>query len=393
MIEASKKSNADSIITYGMVGGGEGSFIGDVHRRAIALNGNAEIAAGSFSRNFSKTLATGETLKLDKSRLYESYTEMAAAEAARDDGIDFVVIVTPNQSHFSIARTFLENGINVVCDKPLTTDSSQAEELVNLAKEKDLLFCVTYTYTGYPMVKHARELVASGEIGEIRFINAEYPQEWLADNIENTGQKQASWRADPAQSGISNCVGDIGSHIENLASYITGLKIKRLSARLDTFVEGRLLDDNASIMVDYVGGARGLYWSSQIAIGHDNGLAIRIYGTKGTIRWRQESPNYLEVVYKDKPAMILSRGRDELLGNAGNFVRIPAGHPEGYFEAFANIYSEYVRAIGKKLSGEKINPADFDFPKAEAGANGVKFIEKCVESSGNDAEWLEIQQF
>ncbi len=390
MIEASKSGNAAPVVRYGMVGGGEGAFIGDVHRKAIGLDGKAFLSAGCFSRSFPTTLKTGAALHVEKERLYESYTEMAQAESKRSDGIDFVVVVTPNSSHYNICRTFLENGINVVCDKPLTTDSGEAEKLASLAKKKGLLFAVTYTYSGYPTVKQARELIARGEIGDIRFVNAEYPQEWMADLVEKTDNKQAAWRTDPAQSGISNCVGDIGSHVENTVSYMTGLKIKRLSARLDTFVEGRLLDDNASIMIDYESGAKGLYWSSQIAIGNDNGLSVRIFGTKGAIYWRQEDPNYLKVVYKDKPAMILSRGRDGFYPRPESLVRVPAGHPEGYFEAFANIYSTYIDALVKKALGEKLSDNDLDFPSPEAGAAGVRFIERCVESSKQDAAWVDF---
>ncbi len=388
MIEASKGSNADPIVTYGMIGGGEGAFIGDVHRHAVGLDSKAVLAAGCFSRTMANTLATGESLHIGKERLYKTYEDMAAAEGSRGDGIDFAVIVTPNNSHYPIAKAFLNNGINVVCDKPFTTESSQAEELAQLAKKKNLLFAITYTYSGYATVKHARAMIAGGDIGKVRFVNAEYPQEWLADRLEESGQKQASWRSDPAQSGISNCVGDIGSHIENTVAYMTGLKIKRLSARLDTFVKDRILDDNATIMVDYEGGAKGLYWASQIAVGHDNDLSVRVYGSEGTIRWRQEDPNYLEVIYKDKPAMKISRGRDGLKGRAESLVRIPAGHPEGYFEAMANIYKTYIGALIKKAGGRELTADDLDFPKPEDGISGVKFIERCVESSKRDAAWL-----
>jgi predicted dehydrogenase len=390
MIEASKAGTAAPIATYGMVGGGEGAFIGDVHRKAIALDGRARLTAGCFSRSFPKTLKTGLELHIEKERLYESYTEMAAAEAKRPDGIDFVVVVTPNSSHYAICRAFLEKGINVVCDKPLATDSREAEELDALARKKDLLFGVSYTYSGYPAVKQAKAMIEAGEIGDIRFVNAEYPQEWLADRLEDTENKQASWRTDPAQSGISNCVGDIGSHVENTVSYMTGLRIKRLSARLDTFVEGRSLDDNATIMIDYEGGARGLYWASQVAIGNDNGLAVRVFGSKGTISWRQEDPNYLKVVYSGKPAMVLSRGRDQFAPRPESLVRIPAGHPEGYFEAFANIYLTFIKALVIKAQGGQPGGDDLDFPTASDGAQGVRFIEKCVESSKKDAEWLDF---
>ncbi len=390
MIESSKDSSADPIISYGMIGGGEGAFIGDVHRHAIALDGKAKLVAGCFSRTMANTLATGEALHISKDRLYESFEKMAAAEAARRDGITFAVVVTPNNSHYPIAKAFLENGIHVVCDKPLTIESAESEELAKLAKSKDLLFGVTYTYSGYPTVKHARAMIAAGDIGEIRFINAEYSQEWLADRIEDDGQKQASWRMDPSQNGTGGCVGDIGSHIEHTVAYMSGLKIKRLSARLDSFIEGRIPADNATIMVDYQGGAKGIYWSSQMAIGHDNDLIVRIYGSKGTIRWHQEDPNYIEVIYKDKPAMKLSRGRDGFKDRAESLVRIPGGHPEGYLEAFANLYKTFIAALIKKASGAALTADDLDFPQADDGTTGVRFIEKCVESSKKDAAWLDF---
>ena len=318
--------------------------------------------------------------------MYGSYKEMAEVESRRDDGIDFVSIVTPNNTHFQIAKSFLENGINVVCDKPLTTSADKAVQLEKLAAEKGLLFCVTYTYTGYPAVKQARKMIKEGDIGDIRFVNAEYPQEWLSEPIEkNPDNKQAVWRTDPKQSGISCCVGDIGSHIENLASYITGLEIESLCARLDKIVEGRVLDDNATIMVNYKGGTTGVYWSSQIAAGHDNDLAIRVYGSKGSIMWKQENPNYLKVTYLDKPTVILSRGRDEFYPRAASVCRTPAGHPEGYFEAFGTIYSTFIGALAKKKAGETLTEDDLDFPTPTAGVQGVRFIEKCVESSAKGA--------
>ncbi len=377
-------------ITYGMVGGSNDALIGKVHRKAIAIDGKACLAAGAFSRTYDKTLQTGELLGLDKKRLYKTYQDMAASEASREDGIDFAVIVTPNNLHFPVAKAFLENGIHVVCDKPLTVDSAQAEELSRLADKNNLLFGVTYTYSGYTTVKQARAMIAAGELGDIRFVNAEYPQEWLSDRVELSDNKQAAWRNDPVQSGASLCLGDIGSHVENTVSYMTGLEIQRLSARLDTLVEGRELDDNASIMVDYRGGARGLYWASQVAIGHDNGLAVRVFGSKGSLFWRQEDPNYLKVVYKDKPAMILSRGRDAFYKQPASLNRIPGGHPEGYMEAFANIYLTFVTALEKKIRGESLNSDDMDFPTVEEGLRGVRFIEKCVESSGRDGAWVDF---
>jgi len=379
-------------IRYGMVGGGTGSFIGEVHRKAMGLEGQSVLTAGCFSRSLPRTLETGKALHLDSNRLYESYLEMAETEAAREDGIDFVSIVTPNSSHYMIARTFLEHGIHVVCDKPLATDSREARELAELAEKKNLLFAVTYTYTGYPAVKQAREMIRKGEIGDIRFIHAEYPQEWLAEPVEEGGDnKQAGWRTDPAQSGISNCVGDIGSHVENMVSYVSGLEIETLSARLDRMVEGRRLDDNATIMVNYEGGAKGVYWCSQIAWGHDNDLSFRIYGSEGSISWRQEECNYLKVARKGEAVQVLSRGRDGFYDHPGSYVRIPSGHPEGYFEAFANIYGTFIKALGTLKAGGTPSVEELDFPGPLDGAQGVRFIEKCVESSGQNAAWVSMK--
>lgn len=389
MIEASKNSKSAGKLLYGMVGGGSGSFIGEVHRKAIGLDGKAVLSAGCFSRSLPLTLEAGEALGVDKERLYESYIEMAEAESKRDDGIEYVSIVTPNSSHFMIARTFLENGINVVCDKPLTTNYKEALELEKLATSKGLLFAVTYTYTGYPAVKQAREMIKQGEIGDIRFINAEYPQDWLAEPAElDPDNKQAGWRTDPAQSGISNCVGDIGSHIENMISYVSGLEIESLSARLDTMVEGRKLDDNAVIMLNYQGGAKGVYWCSQIAWGHDNDLSFRIYGTEGSISWRQENPNYLTIAKKGELVKTSSRGRDDYYDHPGSYVRLPSGHPEGYFEAFSNVYSTFIDALSVKKNGGTPTADQLDFPTPIDGAKGVKFIEKCVESSDKNSEWV-----
>ncbi len=316
MIEGQESGPAVSRLRYGMVGGGPGAFIGEVHRKAIAMDGHATLVAGCFSQDYDKTLATGRGLGVAEDRLYETFQEMLESETQHKQGLDFVVITTPNDTHFPIAKAALENGIHVVCDKPLATSSRDARELERLAKVKDLLFCVTYAYAGYPMVKHMRDMIANGDLGDIRFVHGEYPQEWLATPLEKTGQKQSVWRTDPARAGISNCVGDIGSHIENMVSYVTGLEIRSLCARLDTFGEGRVLDDNASILLEYAGGAKGMYWSSQIAVGHDNGFRIRMYGSKGAMEWCQEQPNYLKVSYLDRPVQILSRGRDTMYPRA-----------------------------------------------------------------------------
>lgn len=377
-------------LRYGMVGGGEGAFIGDVHRKAIALDGMAELVAGCFSRDFEKTRKTGKGLGLEDDRLYGSYFEMAQKESERKDGINFAVIVTPNNSHYEISKAFLECGIDVVCDKPLTTKTEEAKGLSLLAVKKHLLFCVTYAYTGYPIIKHARELILKGELGEIRFINAEYAQDWLSTPLEKHGNRQALWRTDPAYSGKSNCVGDIGSHIENMVSYVSGLKIKRISARLDVFGKERTLDDNATIMVDFNNDAKGVFWCSQIAIGHGNDLRIRIYGTRGSIEWHQEEPNRLLLSHVGKPTEIINRGRDEMYPPAQSCSRIPAGHPEGYFEAFANIYSAFISALREKKSGTDIDESQLDFPSVHDGIRGVEFIEKCVESSMKDAAWIEF---
>lgn len=395
MIEGQEGGQTKSRIrlTYGMVGGGPGAFIGDVHRKAIAMDRVADLVSGCFSQDFDNTLKTGESLGLKKERLYESYEKMFEAEKDRKDKLDFVVIVTPNNSHFPIAKLAMESGIHVVCDKPLTTSSRDAEELERMADDKDLLFMVTYAYTGYPIVKHAKEMVSHGDLGDIRFVSAEYPQDWLATPLERSGQKQSIWRTDPKQIGLSNCVGDIGSHIENMVSYITGLNIRSLCARLDTFVEDRQLDDNASILVNYDKGAKGMYWSSQIAVGFDNGFRVRIFGTKASIDWCQESPNYLKVSSLNKSLEIISRGRTELYPNAQKYSRIPSGHPEGYYEAFANLYTAFGSALNKKLSKhEEETPSseEWDFPDIQAGVRGVKYIEKCVESSRSGAAWVDL---
>jgi predicted dehydrogenase len=388
MIEQSADAKQGGKLRYGMVGGGQGAFIGDVHRKSIALDGLAELAAGCFSRSPENTLATGGALGLSADRCYKTFEEMAEQEAKRPDKIDFAVIVTPNNVHFAAAKAFLSRGIHVVSDKPLTWEQKEAEELADLTKKNKLLLAVTYTYTGYPAAKQIREMIKKGEIGDVRFVNAEYPQEWLATPAEKGDNKQAKWRTDPNISGKSNCVGDIGSHIENIISYMTGLRIKSLCARLDKFVEGRVLDDNASIMLEYEGGAKGFYWSSQIAVGYDNALRVRIFGSRGTIQWSQELPNYIEVFKLGQPNEHWSRGRDSFYSHAQSYNRIPSGHPEGYFEALGNIYKTYIGALNKIKAGQTPGETDMDFPGVEMGIDGVRFINKCVESSGKGAVWV-----
>lgn len=376
-------------LTYGMVGGGIGSFIGEVHRTAIRMLGNIDLVGGSFSRNYDNSLKTGESLGLQKERIYKDYIEMAEKERKREDKIDFVSIVTPNNLHYPVAKKFLENGINVICEKPLVFEPSEAEELTRIAKANGLILAVTYTYSGYPMVKEAREMVRNGSIGNIRFIHGEYTQDWLASRVEEVN-KQASWRVDPNYAGKSNVVGDIGSHIENVVSYISGLEITSLCANLDTFVDGRKLDDNAVILLNFNNGAKGIYWCSQIAIGHDNDLKIRIYGDKGSLEWRQEEPNQLRFTKLGESTQIISRGRTELHPNVKPFSKLPSGHPEGYFEAMSNIYSSINNAIVAKKQGIDFSQSEFDFPKGEDGLKGVTFINKCVESSLNSGAWVNL---
>jgi len=390
MIEGSESVSRKRVLNYGMVGGGAGSFIGEVHRKAAAFDQKNKIVAGSFSRSYKNTKSTGKNLGIKEDRLYKTYEEMAELEGQRKDQIDFVSIVTPNFLHYDIAKKFLENGINVVCDKPLTFTYEEAHELEELAKDNELLFCVTYTYTGYPMVNHAKEVVENGKIGNIRVVIGEYSQDWLATLEEEKGNKQASWRTDPDKAGRANCVGDIGSHLENMVSFITGLKIDKLCANLDKFGEGRELDDNAEILVKYKGGATGVYWCSQVAVGHDNDLKVRIYGTKGSIQWEQENPNKLKLSYVDKPTEILTRGRDELYPKAMQLSRIPAGHPEGYFEAFAAIYEKFSEAVLDKKSGTSYSDLTIEFPTAKDGAQGVYFINKTVDSAEAGSKWIEF---
>jgi len=379
------------LIKYGMVGGGPGSFIGDVHRRAVALEGKIKLVAGSFSDLDWETLETGESLGLDKDRIYLTYQEMAEKEAAREDSIDFVTIVTPNFLHYDIAKTFLKKGISIVCEKPLTTDINQALELKKLASKNNCLFAVTYTYTGHVMAKEARTIVQRGDIGDIRIVMGEYAQDWLVDAVEKEGNRQAAWRTDPKQAGKSNCVGDIGSHIENLVSFITGLKIKRLIANMDTFGTERKLDVNSEILLKYNNGASGSYWCSQVAIGYDNALKVRVFGTKGTVEFDQENSNYLKVVLKGQPPQIYSRGCGYISPEASAFSRIPSGHPEGFYEAYANVYSAFKDAMRRKLSGEKVDESRAGYPTIDMGIEGVRFVTKSVESMEKGSIWVDME--
>ena len=376
-------------LRLGMVGGGQGAFIGAVHRIAARLDDRYQLVAAALSSEPQRARASGEELGLAPDRIYENFDSMAQAEAARDDGIDVVSIVTPNHVHFAAARAFLDAGIHVICDKPLTNTAAEARELAQLAGDKDLLFAVTYNYSGYPMIRQARDLASSGALGELRVLQVEYPQDWLTTAAENTGLKQAEWRTDPERAGSGGCIGDIGSHAYHLACYVSGLKLESLCAELTTFVEGRQLDDNAQIMLRFEGGARGLLWSSQVAPGNENGLRLRVYGSEGGLEWKQENPNQLWYTPFSQPTQLITRCGSGANDSANRLSRIPPGHPEGYLEGFANIYSEVAAALQARLQGTPLN-AEVDFPNVDDGLRGVEFIEAAVASSAAGAKWVSL---
>ncbi len=379
-------------IRMGMVGGGRGAFIGGVHRMAAALDGQIELVCGAFSSNPEKSKASAADFFIAPERAYGSFAEMIETEKKlpEDVRMDVVSIVTPNHVHFAPAKMALENGFHVVCDKPVTFTLAEAKELEKLVEATGLIFALTHNSTGYPMVKQAKAMIKNGEIGTIRKVVVEYPQGWLATKIEDSGQKQAAWRTDPTKSGASGCMGDIGSHAENLAEYITGLKIKELCADLTTFVNGRLLDDDGNVLLRFEGGAKGILHASQISVGEENDLNIRVYGTKGGLQWRQMEPNTLLVKWMDKPTQIYRTGVGELSPEANAHSRIPAGHPEGYLEAFANIYRNVAFCIQARLKGEEVNPLYADFPTVSDGVRGMEFIGKLVESNEKGAAWVAL---
>ncbi len=374
-----------------MIGGGRGAFIGGVHRIAAQLDNQAELVAGAFSSDAERSRVSGEDFFLDPKRVYASYEEMARVEAAMpaDRRLDFVVIVTPNHQHFGPAKLFLESGFNVVCDKPVTFDLAQAKQLQAIVRKSKKVFMLTHTYTGNAMVKQARALVAAGKLGKIRKVVVEYPQGWLATRLEASDQKQAAWRTDPKRSGAAGAIGDIGTHAANLAAYVTGLKISELCADLTAFVPGRKLDDDGAILLRFHGGAKGILHASQICVGEENNLSLRVYGEKAGLEWKQEHPNELVVKYPDKPAETWRRGNSYVGDEAKGATRIPGGHPEGYFEAFANIYREAFRAIAAEVAGKKA-PANLDFPTIDDGVEGMQFIEATVLSSKRGARWVKF---
>lgn len=370
-------------LTYGMVGGGIGSYIGPMHRRAIQLDNTATLTAGCFSQTYDKTCQLGEQLGLEKERLYSSFREMAQAEAARENGIDFVVVCTPNASHFEICKCFLENGIHVVCDKPLTINKADALELETLAKERHLVLAVTYSYTGHVTLRAARALIDAGKIGRIRMVMAEYLLGYLAE--PGSGGKQA-WRLDPAQSGRSACMGDIGTHIENAVHTMTGLKLTRVLSKLETVVPGRVLDDNGVVLCEYDNGASGIYWASVVATGMDNALRIRVYGTEGSIEWAQEDCENLHIIDKTGTRRIIRRGSVQIPEAAAREVRTPAGHPEGYLEALANLYRDIAKAI------DQGNDEGCVYPNASDGVEAVDFVDRVVWSSEHGNVWVSMNE-
>lgn len=381
--------SASPKIRLGMVGGGQDAFIGGVHRIAARLDGDFELTAGALSSTPEKARRSGRELGLSDDRIYDDFLSMAKREARRKDGVEAVAIVTPNHMHYPVAREFLKRGIHVICDKPLTSTLADARKLAASAAKSEALFVLTHNYTGYPMIRHARELVAGGDLGSIRVVQAEYPQGWLSDALEETGMKQAAWRTDPQRSGAGGCIGDIGTHAYNLACYVSGLDAESLCADLTSFVPGRRLDDNAHILLRFRGGARGMIWSSQVAIGNENALKLRIYGEEGGLEWSQEDPNYLWVSKKDQPKQLITRGGAGAGEAANRLTRTPFGHPEGYLEGFANIYQEAARAIRAAGSGKDPDPA-VHFPGIAEGVKGMEFIDACVRSSARDGRWVSL---
>jgi predicted dehydrogenase len=374
-------------LRYGMIGGGRDAFIGAVHRMAANLDGQIELVAGSFSADPEKSRMSGEDIGLPAKRVYSSYREMADREAAlpASERMDFVSIVTPNHLHAPVATAFLEKGFHVVCDKPVTLTLAEARALRETVRKTGKVFALTHNYTGYPMVKEARELVRRGALGKILKVVAEYPQGWLLDQIEAEGHKQATWRTDPARAGATCCLGDIGTHAENLGRYITGLEIESLCAEFTTFIPGRQLEDDANLLIRYKGGAKGILHASQISCGEENNLNIRIYGTKGSLAWHQEHPNELKFQAKGEPARILRRGNGYVSDVAKKFTRLPFGHPEAFIEAFANVYLQAAAAIRDHLEGKKAGT--YDFPTIDDGVYGMAFLETAVQSARSEAKW------
>jgi predicted dehydrogenase len=375
-------------LRYGIVGGGQGSFIGVVHRSALALAGEFDLVCACFSRNVEKNRATGEEVGLDPARVYATFDEMATTEAARADKPDFMVVTTRNDWHFAACKAFLEQGFHVMCEKPLATSVADALELKRIAEEQNRILGVSYTYSGHVMAMDARNRIRAGEIGDVLMVMGEYPQDWLLDMAGGANHGISTWRIEPRIAGNSNCVGDIGTHIEHTVSFMTGLKISKLCAVLDKVGQGTQLDNNAAILLKFENGATGSYWCSQVAAGYDNALKVRIFGTEGAIEFDQEKSNYLTVTHKSGVPQKFSRGRDGVSAQAAAYAVIPSGHPEGYHNAFANLYRSFGQAIRDSADGTRKPLTEYDFATVENGIDGVRFIEKCLESAANGSAWV-----
>jgi len=379
-------------IRMGMVGGGRGAFIGAVHRIAAAIDQQIELVCGAFSSDPERSKLSGEDFYLDPSRVYKNYEEMILKEKElpEDVRMDFVSIVTPNHVHYGPAKMAIENGFHVVSDKPLCFNLEEAKDLVSIVNESGLIFALTHNYTGYPMVKQAKAMIANGDFGKIRKVVVEYPQGWLSTAVEATDSKQAAWRTDPSKSGIAGAMGDIGTHAENLAEYMTGLKISALCADISAIVEGRRLDDDGNVLLRFENGARGVLHASQICAGEENSLSIRVYGEKAGLEWHQMEPNTLTVKYQDAPKRVYRTGVGELYPAAVEAARTPAGHPEGYLEAFANIYKNFAKCVQARIDGVEVDPLYNDFPSVEDGLRGMEFIYKVIESGNSDQKWIKM---
>ncbi|MCW6507467.1 Gfo/Idh/MocA family protein [Lichenifustis flavocetrariae] len=389
-IEASAAPTAGGRIRLGMVGGGVGAFIGAVHRIAARIDDRFDLVAGALSSTPEKSRESGAALGLAPDRIYDSFATMAKAEAARPDGIQAVAIVTPNHMHYPAAKAFLDAGIHVICDKPLTATTDDARALARAVKSSGKLFILTHNYTGYPLIRQARAMIAAGELGSLRYVQAEYAQDWLTNAAETSGSKQAEWRTDPERSGAGGAIGDIGTHAYNLLSFVTGLTLDRVLADLTSFVPGRRLDDNVEVLLRFADGAKGMLWASQIAVGQENSLSLRVYGDKAGLEWHQENPNQLWFTRFGEPKQLLTRNGAGT-GEAGRRVsRLPPGHPEGYLEGFATIYSEAAEAIGAAEAGTTPNAA-VTYPTIEDGLKGMAFIAACVRSSTAGGIWTEVE--
>ena len=379
-------------LKLGMIGGGRGAFIGAVHRIAAQMDSHYDLLCGAFSNNPITSIESGKELGLNPIRCYGSYQEMFKNELAlpEEDRMQVVSIVTPNYAHFETAKLAMENGFHVILDKPMTISLAEAQELKNIAQKTKKLLCLTHTYTGYPMVKEARQQIAEGKLGKIRKVYVEYPQGWLSKLQEATDNKQAGWRADPKKSGIANAMGDIGTHAFNLAEYVTGLQVTKLNADINTVVEKRILDDDGSILLKFNNGASGILFATQVAAGEENNIKIRVYGENGGLEWQQDDANSLNLKWLDKPMQVLRTGNDYLGNFAKHNTRTPAGHPEGYLEAFANLYRNFALTLKAQMNNESPKPEYLDFPSVEEGVRGMAFIEKAIESGKSDQKWIDF---